>query len=349
MERRDFIKNSICLSCAGLLASGCKNILINYNDIKNDKFYYKSKDDLPKKVRLEACSLCQLDCPVCTVRLLEKKAPKDWLGYLKFDDFKKFVDDNDFIEEIELSNNGEIFLNPELDEIIKYAHKKGIKLCANNGVNLNTVSEKTLENLVKYKFRSLVVALDGATPETYKIYRRGGDFNKVIDNIKKINYYKEKYNSELPKLTWQFILFGHNEHEVELAKKKAKELDMEIDFKRNYAPRYSPVKNVKLVEKQTGTKIVEENNEYIKVANNTKKSPICNMLFKSPQIDYNGILLGCCRASITNFKVNVFKEGLLNALNDPCVLYAKLMLSDASTPAKKGIPCSSCDENRLIL
>ncbi len=124
---------------------------------------------------------------------------------------------------------------------------------------------------------------------------------------------------------------------------------MEIDFKRNYAPRYSPVKNIELVEKQTGTKIVEENNEYIKVANNTKKSPICNMLFKSPQIDYNGILLGCCRASITNFKVNVFKEGLLNALNDPCVLYAKLMLSDASTPAKKGVPCSSCDENRLIL
>ena len=171
MERRDFIKNSICLSCAGLLASGCKNILINYNDIKNDKFYYKSKDDLPKKVRLEACSLCQLDCPECTVRLLEKKAPKDWLGYLKFDDFKKFVDDNDFIKEIELSNNGEIFLNPELDEIIKYAYMKKIKLRAFNGVNLNTVSEKTLENLVKYKFRLLKVSIDGATPETYKIYR----------------------------------------------------------------------------------------------------------------------------------------------------------------------------------
>ncbi len=139
MERRDFIKNSICLSCAGLLASGCKNILINYNDIKNDKFYYKSKAGLPKKVRLEACSLCQLDCPECTVRLLEKKAPKDWLGYLKFDDFKKFVDDNDFIKEIELSNNGEIFLNPELDEIIKYAYMKKIKLRAFNGVNLNTV------------------------------------------------------------------------------------------------------------------------------------------------------------------------------------------------------------------
>ena len=140
MERRDFIKNSICLSCAGLFASGCKNILINYNDIKNDKFYYKSKDDLPKKVRLEACSLCQLDCPVCTVRLLEKKAPKDWLGYLKFDDFKKFVDDNAFFKEIALSNNGENFLNPELGEIIKYAYMKKLKVRACKGFNLNTES-----------------------------------------------------------------------------------------------------------------------------------------------------------------------------------------------------------------
>ena len=353
MERRDFIKNSRCLGCAGLFASGCDNILLNNKYVddyklreKMNAFLIKSKDDLPKKIRLEACSLCQLNCPACGSRQIEKIAPKGWSGYLKFDDFRKFIDDNNF-EEVHLSKSGEIFLNPELDEIIEYSYQKGIKLEAS--ANLNTISDKTIENLVKYKFHYMRVALDGATPETYKIYRAGGDFNQVIDNIKKINYFKKKYNSEFPKLSYQFILFGHNEHEIELAKKKAKELDMEIDFKRNYAPRYSPVKNVKLVEKQTGIKIVEENNEYIKVANNTKKSPICNMLFKSPQIDYNGIFLGCCRTSLTNFKVNVFKEGLLNALNDPCVLYAKLMLSDTSTPAKKGVPCSNCDENRLIL
>ena len=235
MERRDFIKNSICLSCVGLLASGCKDIITD-NKFTNDynmrkkmnAFLIKSKDDLPKKVRLEACSLCQLDCPACGSRQIEKIAPKGWSGYLKFDDFRKFIDDNNF-EEIFLSNNGEIFLNPEIDEIIKYYYQKGIKLDAS--ANLNTISDKTLENLVKYKFYHMKVALDGATPETYKIYRRGGDFNKVIDNIKKINYFKKKYNSEYPHLFWQFILFGHNEHEIELAKKKAKELGMKIEFK----------------------------------------------------------------------------------------------------------------------
>ena len=225
MERREFIKNGLCLSCISIFGAGCKNSLINDNSLENDRFYYKSKDELPKRIRIEACSLCQLNCPACTTRRLEKKAPKDWLGYLKFDDFKKFVDDNKF-DEIELSNNGEIFLNPELDEIIKYAYYKDISLTAGNGVNLNTVSEATLENLVKYKFKKMTVSLDGATPETYKIYRVGGDFNKVIDNIKKINYFKKKYNSEFPKLTWQFIPFGHNEHEILLAKKKAQELNI---------------------------------------------------------------------------------------------------------------------------
>ena len=110
-----------------------------------DNFIYKSKQDLPTKIRLEACSLCQLDCPACGARQFEKTAPKDWLGYLKFSDFKKFVDDNEF-QEIELSNNGEIFLNPDLDKIIKYAYKKGIRLTALTGVNLNRVSLKTLEN-----------------------------------------------------------------------------------------------------------------------------------------------------------------------------------------------------------
>ena len=225
MQRRNFIKSTICLGCLGFFASGCKNVFIGNDKLESDKFYYKSQEELPKKIRLEACSLCQLNCPECQTRLHEKQAPKDWLGYLKYEDFKKFVDNNKF-REIELANKGEIFLNPELDEIIKYANLKGIRLTADTGVNFNDVSETTLENLVKYKFKRISISIDGATPETYSIYRRGGDFNKVINNIKKVNQFKEKYASEFPRLTWNFIVFGHNEHEIESAKKKAKELGM---------------------------------------------------------------------------------------------------------------------------
>lgn len=343
MERRNFIKNALCLGCLGVIGSGCSfNTFTSLKkDLKSeyDKFIYKSKEDLPKKVHLEACSLCQLDCPECATRRVEKYAPKDWLGYLKFENFKKLVDEYQ-IEEIYLSNNGEIFLNPELDEIIKYAHKKQIKLDAS--VNFNQASDVTIENLVKYQFTRLKVALDGATPETYKIYRRGGDFNKVIENIKKINYFKEKYNSEFPKLTWQFILFGHSEHEIELAKQKACELNMDIKFKRNAAPKYSPVKNPKLVEKQTDVKIFDESKKPIINRRHNMLEPACNLLFNSPQIDWNGDLLGCCKTSLYTFGVNVFEQGLLKALNHPNVLYAKYMLSNSRISKKEGIPCTYC-------
>jgi len=104
-------------------------------------------------IRLETSSICQLRCVTCPTGLrLTKNRVVGW-GYLKFDDFKKFVDENPKIKRIELSNWGEIFLNPELKDIIKYGYLKGISLTAGNGVNLNTISEEMIECIVKYQLR----------------------------------------------------------------------------------------------------------------------------------------------------------------------------------------------------
>ena len=349
MQRRDFVKSAMCLSCLGLMNSGCNSILDFQNtkvDIKNSKFLYKSKSELPKMVRIEACSLCQLNCPACSIRLREKEMPKDWLGYLKFSDFKKFIDENDFIEEIEISNNGEVFLNPELNDIIKYAHQKNVKLTALSGTNLNTVSNETLENLVKYQFKALTVSIDGATQKTYEIYRVGGNLNTVIENINKINEYKKKYNSIYPEIICQFILFGHNEHEIEDIKKLAKKLNIGLKFKRNVFPNYSPVKNPKLVEKLTGLPIYDDIDGLIKDSFKRQKKYACKLLFYKPQIDYDGKILGCCR--IFDFKANAFKDGLLNALNSPTVVYAKHMLTDLSVPERKDVPCVDCITYKYI-
>ncbi len=89
-----------------------------------------------------------------------------------------------------------MFLNPDLLEIIEYAYSRSVILTASNGVNLNTVKDNVLEELVKYKFRSLTCSIEGASNETYKVYRVGGDFDKVLENIMKINHCKKKYRSE---------------------------------------------------------------------------------------------------------------------------------------------------------
>jgi len=136
----------------------------------------------PISIRIDASTVCQLRCPSCPTAAgeIHKNIGS---GFLKFEDFKKIIDDNIWIRDIELSNWGEIFLNPDLLKIIKYAHEKNVILRADNGVNLNTVSDEVLEGLVKYRFNSMTCSIDGVSQETYSIYRRNGDFEKVIDQI----------------------------------------------------------------------------------------------------------------------------------------------------------------------
>ena len=122
----------------------------------------------PACIGLDASTICQLRCRCCSN---SGGYIKQCLGsgFLKFEDFKRLINDNPWVRAIELSNWGEIFLNPDLLNIIKYAHEKKVLLNAFNGVNLNTVSHEMPEALVKYGFDSISCSIDGASQETYSI------------------------------------------------------------------------------------------------------------------------------------------------------------------------------------
>jgi MoaA/NifB/PqqE/SkfB family radical SAM enzyme len=261
-------------------------------------------------------------------------------GYLKYADFVNFIDKNDFVKEIELSNSGEIFLNPDLLKIMEYAYKKGITLTAYNGVNLNTVSDEVLEGLVKYDFKKITCSIDGASQETYSQYRDGGDFNNVIGNIKKINEYKKKYNSQFPELKYQFIIFGHNEHEIPKAKKLAEDLGMEINFKFNWDNNFSPIKDMDFVRKETGLGCATSEEFWEKNHTPYQKS-MCVKMWTQPQINWDGRLLGCCVMYMGDFGVNVFDVGLEQALKSEKFSYAKQMLMNKAEK-RADIHCSTC-------
>ena len=289
---------------------------------------------LNKYIKIEASTLCQLKCPAC----IQSNGEANILGkgYLKFRDFKKFIAETPNFKNIELSNYGEIFLNPELKDIVAYSHKNNLNLHADNGVNLNTVTREMLECLVKYQFRSIVVSIDGACAQTYRIYRVGGDFKRVIENIKIINQFKKIYNSKFPELTWQFVIFGHNEHELAAASKLAQSLNMQFIPKFNWDLLYSPVRDKEFVRRIMGfTSWIEHDEKsdglYVQA---------CAQFWTGQQINWDGRLLGCCVNHWGDFG-NVFEAGFKNCLQSEKYTYAKKMLLGLAAP-RDDIPCSRC-------
>ena len=78
----------------------------------------------PKSVRLETCTLCQLECTYCYMRTGDYGTMGR--GYLKYKDFSEFIIKNPHIEQVEISNNGEVFLNPDLKRILLLADRKSV-------------------------------------------------------------------------------------------------------------------------------------------------------------------------------------------------------------------------------
>jgi MoaA/NifB/PqqE/SkfB family radical SAM enzyme len=279
-----------------------------------------------------------LRCPSCPTT---SKAihPAVGTGFLKLDDFRKLLDDNPGINEIELSNFGEIFLNPHLLEIIRLAHERDVALQADNGVNFNHVKDNVLEGLVKYQFRSMTCSIDGASNATYGIYRVNGNFDTVIENVRKLNDYKTKYRSPYPHLAWQFVLFGHNEHEILVAKNLADELGMKFIPKLSWEPAFSPARDQALVRREVGAASREEYRQQHGV---DYKQAICHQLWDSPQINWDGKVLGCCRNFWGDFGGNAFDDGLVNSINNAKIQYARRMLLGNESP-RADIPCTTCD------
>jgi MoaA/NifB/PqqE/SkfB family radical SAM enzyme len=73
----------------------------------------------------------------------------------------------------------------------------------------------------------LIISIDGVKQESYGKYRIGGNLDKVIDGTKNMVKWKKATGSKTPFIIWQFIVFGHNEGEIEEIRQLAKEVGVD--------------------------------------------------------------------------------------------------------------------------
>lgn len=210
---------------------------------------------VPSSVCLELSSACQLDCPACPTA---RGDIARHLGarHLSIDDFRGLLDGHPQVGHIELSNWGELFLNKSLPDILRLAHERGVALSADNGTNLNTVREGILEQLVKYRLRSLTCSWTAPARRCIRAIGSMATSSASSAISAKSIANKERYGSELPRLRWQFVAFGHNQHEIAEAKRLAGELGMEFNLKLSwedlYTEAFSPVSDRDLIRRESG-------------------------------------------------------------------------------------------------
>jgi MoaA/NifB/PqqE/SkfB family radical SAM enzyme len=179
----------------------------------------------PVIAQVEPANVCNLQCPLCfTVSQNPSRPP----AFLSLQRFRQFIDElGDYLLLIVLWNWGEPFLNPHLTSLIAYAAAKNILVHTSTNGNVS-FSEETADQIIDSGLASLVFGVDGALPETYRTYRQGGDLERVKENIRLLVRAKKRKSSATPLLTLRFVAMQHNEAELPLAEKMAR--DLGVDF-----------------------------------------------------------------------------------------------------------------------
>lgn len=118
---------------------------------------------------------------------------------------------------------GEPLLNPRCTEIIAAAAKREIFTVISTNLSM-PLSDARIDAILQSGLGVLSVSLDGASPETYVRYRRGGDFALITENMRRLARRKRQLGLERPVLEWRFLLFQHNQHETELARQMVDDL-----------------------------------------------------------------------------------------------------------------------------
>lgn len=295
----------------------------------------------PDYVRLDICTRCQLNCASCYMRVDKKETTG--IGHVELSLFDAFLERNPFIRRVEISNSGEPFLHPQMHEIVEIARKHGVLLECINGANFNNVSDQVLEDIATGCFEVIYISIDGASQETYSIYRRNGSFDKVVANIRKLNEIKRRNHSQLPTLVWQFVVMSHNYDDVPRAKKMAEELGMFITFRDTWDLEEKAKLQKLLAERNTERHDDKQGASNIVADNKNTFHYWRRDLLINPQINWDGRLLGCCQIYRSDWGVNVFDQGLVETLNSDVYRETLLALLKAAPLPYRQSPCYTCD------
>jgi len=176
---------------------------------------------LPRVLMIEPTNECNLRCPLCPTGAGKLKRPK---GQMSLDLYRRILADLDgALERVMLYNYGEPFLHPHLLDMIAEAHQAEVytRVSTNGLVFLRAIRA---DDLIASGLDYLRVSLDGATDETYNVYRVGGKLDQVLEGVRLLQERKRELGKLKPVVELQFIVMRHNERDIPAMRQIAHEM-----------------------------------------------------------------------------------------------------------------------------
>ena len=143
----------------------------------------------PIKLDIENVSRCNFACTMCQV--------SDWpgrqrAGDMPLVDFQSVIDGQPGLVEIKIQGMGEPTMQGDaFFDMIRYARRKHIWVRTTTNASLLHLNDNYAK-LIDSGVNDVQVSLDGATAATYEGIRRGGKFDRVIQNCRLLNDYAGK-------------------------------------------------------------------------------------------------------------------------------------------------------------
>ncbi len=172
------------------------------------------------KLQLEPTNKCNLKCSICWHTLGKIKN----IGEMKFELFKKIVDQMKDLSEIDFEGLGEPFLCKDIFKMMHYANQRGINTwTVSNG---NLLGKRYSFEIVKSGLGKLRLSVDAQDPHVYKKIRKGGNIYRIMQNIKILNKIKKDFSSHTPTLAFNVVILKENIEDLINIVKLAKSLDV---------------------------------------------------------------------------------------------------------------------------
>ena len=305
------------------------------NALRTEYAYRRGITDVasaPFILFLEPLYYCNLECPFCD-RQVFPEARKNSAGRLSLPLYDRILDEiGDYLFQCQIFGQGEPMLDWNLTRtIIEKTHRRRIFTLLST--NCTLITPQIAQEVVQCGLDHLVCAIDGMSQESYGMYRVGGVLEDALDGLSRIAEARRSSKSRT-EVEWQFLVHGHNQHEMADARRLARKLGVFI--------RFAPLRGMEFNAELRQYWQTDGLQRDVQPGNYLHDWP-CYFLWRSLVLNSNAKVARCLVYQNVAEFADLNNMSVLEAYNHPTIQRARQLFHRGPvSPGDFPAPCNTC-------